>query len=365
MHVGKKEILQRVQRYFHEHPEKKKFIAHICLTNSEPKSRTRSDNLLGPNIISLVTEGSDSLRKRSFNLDHQNFTLPNSRTEIDKRSQKIPEKILIQEDNPLWQYLKEMAHIANLGYCSINNNVGIQVPGIKSNVYHDRSQQKIIAYFTGFERKLDDWYNRRSLSPKVFSFGHIFGAEREAFVDATWLSHVDDMFPRLRTEIPKLLSADLQTVVFTGHGAAYAILAALEFKVYISDPKNSRKFSSLNIKIEVVTFGQPRVGSVSFAQAVNDVDIEIYRVTHKNDYVSRLQLPRSGVISFRHHPTEYWLTDTSCDCPDEAVSAQLYMCSGLEERQDCNAGQTGDNESSFSNHKGLYFDVEFGKCNNK
>ncbi|KAI8086602.1 lipase [Halteromyces radiatus] len=87
-------------------------------------------------------------------------------------------------------------------------------------------------------------------------------------------------------------------VTVTGHslGGAYATLAALD--LYQRD----KRFNPKNMNI--ITFGEPRVGNPAFAAYGVSTKLEKKRVVHNRDVVSHLPLMKMGYL---HFGTEHWL----------------------------------------------------------
>ncbi|KAH7708821.1 Protein F25A2.1, partial [Aphelenchoides avenae] len=111
----------------------------------------------------------------------------------------------------------------------------------------------------------------------------------------------------------------------TGHslGGALASLAA-------GSLAQQGIYPSANIRL--YTFGQPRTGNVAYAQAIEHLVPEAYRVVHSHDIVPHV--PPQGFEGYRHHKTEVWYnnnamtpgssykicsTDTVLDCSNTNV----------------------------------------------
>ncbi|KAG9293158.1 hypothetical protein G9A89_010495 [Geosiphon pyriformis] len=128
---------------------------------------------------------------------------------------------------------------------------------------------------------------------------------------------------------------------FTGFGvgAVIAVFAALEYKMkYQSSPVN------------LITFGQPRIGNELFVHHTTEILSKAWRVTHGDDWVpnfpadgfhrvkqttsSKSERPRR--ILFRHLPEEFWIEPISCDCPKPKIFL-CYHTATLYENENCNA----------------------------
>ncbi|KAG9305130.1 hypothetical protein G9A89_001240 [Geosiphon pyriformis] len=128
---------------------------------------------------------------------------------------------------------------------------------------------------------------------------------------------------------------------FTGFGigAVIAVFASLEYKM-------RRKDSSVNL----ITFGQPRIGTELFIHHTKEILSKVWRVTHGDDWMpnfpndgfyrvkktspSKLSRPRR--ILYRHFPEEFWIEPSSCHCPDPKIFL-CYHTATLYENEDCNA----------------------------
>ncbi|KAG9302420.1 hypothetical protein G9A89_011470 [Geosiphon pyriformis] len=152
----------------------------------------------------------------------------------------------------------------------------------------------------------------------------------------------------------------IRDIVAIGHGsgAVYATLQVLEL---ISPPLGVRA------QIEIVTFGQPRIGNREFAEYVNRLylrNIRAYRFVNMDDYVSRLP-SNTGKATYIHHILEYWIKKDSCDCS----TAEVFTCLGttvefnrrgfIQESEKCNNKFTSKN---FLPHNGTYLGVMMGRC---
>ena len=117
------------------------------------------------------------------------------------------------------------------------------------------------------------------------------------------------------------------TVLFLGHslGGALATLAYIDFMTYLPQlpqlPQSTHNLnhtvsSDNNIKANLVTFGQPRVGDKTFSKYLNsqllksELDMTnslvSYRVTHSHDPVPHMPLENMG---FYHSGTEIYFPE--------------------------------------------------------
>lgn len=93
----------------------------------------------------------------------------------------------------------------------------------------------------------------------------------------------------------------------TGHslGGALALLCAAQL---------SRSLNSTEVRL--VTFGEPRVGNVFFAEFINQRLPLAIRLVHQDDVVPHLPPNGRSVLlltDFRHHATEVWQTGSKDD----------------------------------------------------
>jgi hypothetical protein len=87
----------------------------------------------------------------------------------------------------------------------------------------------------------------------------------------------------------------LYNIVFTGHslGGALALLQAVKYNLY--SPSHSNR-------IDVVTFGQPRVGDLDFTKYVNSLPFAATRIRRIVNY--RDEIPRLPLWSMRFYHTK-------------------------------------------------------------
>jgi feruloyl esterase len=100
-------------------------------------------------------------------------------------------------------------------------------------------------------------------------------------------------------------------VIITGHSMGAGIAA-------IGGPA---LFDS-GVNVTVYTYGQPRTGNPAFADWVDKKMHGMYRVTYKDDGIAQAPPASKG---FRHHKTEYWVTDPPSP-------ANTYTCEGQEDK---------------------------------
>ncbi|KAI8322549.1 alpha/beta-hydrolase, partial [Martensiomyces pterosporus] len=104
-------------------------------------------------------------------------------------------------------------------------------------------------------------------------------------------------------------------IVLTGHslGGAEAAIGAADFAL------NHPEWVS---KMELYTYGEPRVGNPTFANWLSQQTFPIYRVVNKGDTVPQLPL---RVMGFQHHAQEVWYN----------LSGQTQFCGSDGENKAC------------------------------
>ncbi|OIV91940.1 hypothetical protein TanjilG_23201 [Lupinus angustifolius] len=146
-------------------------------------------------------------------------------------------------------------------------------------------------------------------------------------------------------ERAKKFYGDIQIIV-TGHsmGGAMAAFCALDLTV------NQHEKS-----VQVMTFGQPRVGNSAFASLYSKRVPNTIRVTHDHDIVPHLPpyysyLPQK---TYRHFPREVWLYNIGLG---SLIYSVEKICDGSGEDPDCSRSVSGN---SISDHL-EYYGVRLG-----
>ncbi|KAI8820094.1 Alpha/Beta hydrolase protein [Fimicolochytrium jonesii] len=109
---------------------------------------------------------------------------------------------------------------------------------------------------------------------------------------------------RVRSTVSSILAQPARSqykIVVTGHslGGAVAVLAALDLLDFVTP--------SLNNRIELYTYGEPRVGNSVFARWVDSLPIKIRRVTALHDLISTVPRREWGTLDYQHHNAEYYI----------------------------------------------------------
>ncbi|CAH1415038.1 unnamed protein product [Lactuca virosa] len=143
----------------------------------------------------------------------------------------------------------------------------------------------------------------------------------------------------------KEMYGDLKIMV-TGHsmGGAMAAFCGLDLALIYGGNN-----------VEVMTFGQPRIGNAAFASYYSEVVPNTFRVTHEHDLVPHLppyyqHLPHK---TYHHFPREVWLYNLGFGFLIYEVEK---ICDGSGEDPDCSRSVSGN---SISDHLS-YFGVEMG-----
>ncbi|KAG9299865.1 hypothetical protein G9A89_002872 [Geosiphon pyriformis] len=177
------------------------------------------------------------------------------------------------------------------------------------------------------------------------------------------------------------ISGQKARLIFTGHGTggAYAVLMAFSVATF-EMAGGFKMFQWPSLTIEVITFGQPRIGNSKNAEMIykRKNRVKIYRVTNGNDYVSQFPKISNDGIQYWHTETEYWIPGIEdCDCSsitgekDKNGLYKVYECPGFfpnaqkkfGENMDCNLGKDpGQNRLSNAAHFGPWFGTTFGDC---
>ncbi|XP_022947717.1 lipase-like [Cucurbita moschata] len=133
-------------------------------------------------------------------------------------------------------------------------------------------------------------------------------------------------------------------IMVTGHsmGGAMAAFCGLDLAV-------SHNYQN----VQVITFGQPRIGNAVFASYYSNIVPNTFRVTNGNDIVPHLPpfysyFPRK---TYRHFPREVWLYDVGFG---SFIYQVEKVCDGSGEDPSCSRSVSG---KSVSDHL-VYYGVE-------
>ncbi|KAK7303149.1 hypothetical protein RJT34_14050 [Clitoria ternatea] len=143
----------------------------------------------------------------------------------------------------------------------------------------------------------------------------------------------------------KSFYGDIQ-IILTGHsmGGAMAAFCGLDLTVNLHEKD-----------VQVMTFGQPRIGNVAFASLYSELIPKTIRVTHNHDMVPHLPpyyhyLPQK---TYRHFPREVWLYNIGLG---SLVYSVEKICDDSGEDPTCSRSVSG---TSISDHL-VYYGVDMG-----
>ncbi|KAI9296694.1 alpha/beta-hydrolase, partial [Neoconidiobolus thromboides FSU 785] len=161
------------------------------------------------------------------------------------------------------------------GYFVVNNN-----------------RKEIIVSFRG-SANLQNWLINAQTGKVPIRFGG-----NSYYVHGGFKKVTDNLFPVVSSNLKSLQSSYPQyKVVITGHslGAAIASLIALRVKYELNVPNN---------KLNLYTYGGPRIGDPDFARFVNRHGFTIGRFVNENDVVPHLP---AEISDYNHHQRELWV----------------------------------------------------------
>ncbi|KAG9301139.1 hypothetical protein G9A89_012522 [Geosiphon pyriformis] len=269
------------------------------------------------------------------------------------RDQENPKRLITNPE--LLTRFKNFAFIAKKAYC-LSKNLGHSENPVYAYSFRGKKKNQVIAYFRGKEREFDQWrYIIHHQKPYLEVPGAMIKSE---FMDAFKIAK-----KKILKRIRRLLdSRPRSSLHLTGHGVGgvYAVLTGLILQL-----------ERRRLKIEIYTYGQPRIGNLEFARHVESEIPKLYRITNTYDYVPQVPLKTAG---YMHHETEYWITSHNCEC-DTPVGSQfseylIYECPGkmsshykfLDESSVCNNSEVEYGFQGISSHYGPYFGYQMGLC---
>ncbi|ORX68301.1 alpha/beta-hydrolase, partial [Linderina pennispora] len=174
----------------------------------------------------------------------------------------------------------------------------VTLPASYGYVAHRSQSKEIIVSFRG-STILMDWIQDFSFLPvswpksiegsKVHN-GFLFGYTAAADGIKKTLKELTAKYPDYK-------------IVVTGHSLGGAIAAVATADLLISFPE-------WKSKMELYTYGEPRVGNPAFAHWLSSQNIPIFRVVNRGDMVP--QVPTRW-MNFEHHTQEVWYSGRSKD----------------------------------------------------
>lgn len=89
------------------------------------------------------------------------------------------------------------------------------------------------------------------------------------------------------------------------------------------------------LKLDIYTFGSPRIGNAALVKYIYNQTGQTYRITHYNDVVPRLP-PMFWPFCYRHTGPEYWL-GAGPETRTSYTTDQIQVCQGSADDH-CSAG---------------------------
>ncbi|KAG9306749.1 hypothetical protein G9A89_005649 [Geosiphon pyriformis] len=231
--------------------------------------------------------------------------------------------------------LTSYARVANLPYCNKLISFGKYVKGVIS--LPENTAEITLSFSGGFSTKTIDSDELVNYSPALGStvpYVKVHKGYFNAFVEAR-----ASVLHLIRTEIKKRKGRSL-VITLVGHstGGVYAVLAALFLRLNIRN------------KINLYTFGQPRIGNNEFAQYINS-RLRSHRVVNANDAIAVLPPANQGYL---HSQTEYWIK------PNNGGAIKCSVSS--DEPQESTQCRLSQGEGEIQSNYGPYFGVLMGSC---
>ncbi|KAF0980979.1 hypothetical protein FDP41_012767 [Naegleria fowleri] len=143
---------------------------------------------------------------------------------------------------------------------------------IANKVYYNPNDKTLIVAYRGtVNTSVKDWINNFDIPLTKASFdGKTIGSVNRGYLKQ--YKEDRDSIQKIIQEYQK--QGLVKNIIFTGHskGAALTQIAAADYK--INNPNS-------NVKVELVTFGSPRVGDTTFAKTLNELVPDNARVVNK------------------------------------------------------------------------------------
>ncbi|KAG9304577.1 hypothetical protein G9A89_020141 [Geosiphon pyriformis] len=257
------------------------------------------------------------------------------------------------DDIKLLQRFARFAIYANHAYCG--NDIIHLANHVYGSAILNHTNREIIITLRGEELDLTAYNKRQNI---LIPYPGLQDARVDRGFHRAYKAAEENLFLLVATY---LSDKNYSTYSFwlTGHGlgGVYAVFFAMELRK-----------SYKELRIDVITFAQPRMGNAMFADYVEYMLNGIYRITHSEDLVSQKPNKLSG---YWHIETEYWI-EWDCDCdpflPLHQVPCHVWRCKGpiiedyprksfdREEHSGCNAGvSTRYFIPGISSHYGPFF----------
>lgn len=108
------------------------------------------------------------------------------------------------------------------------------------------------------------------------------------------------------------------------------------------------------LKLDIYTFGSPRIGNAALVKYIYNQSGKTYRITHHNDVVPRLP-PMFWPFCYRHTAPEYWL-GAGPEKRTSYTADQIQICQGSADDH-CSAGM-----STIGVDSHLFYFVAISHC---
>ncbi|KAJ1969969.1 hypothetical protein IWQ62_000280 [Dispira parvispora] len=184
------------------------------------------------------------------------------------------------------------------GYLAVNDR-------LKRIILGFRGSRSVLSYVSDLKIKMTQW-------PP---------SQPESYVHSGFLDVYLASFEHFHTLVEEeLIRRPDYTLAITGHslGGAVSVLAAIDLAL---------KHPELTGRVELYTYGQPRVGNRYMALLFDSLPLaSAFRVTNMQDVVPRLPLRSWGYSNFNH---EYWIRTDDVKLVHCAVEEKLEteLCS--------------------------------------
>ncbi|KAG9291266.1 hypothetical protein G9A89_021768 [Geosiphon pyriformis] len=255
---------------------------------------------------------------------------------------------------PILEDLKKFAGYAKESYC-LNDRLGKFGEGVYAHAFvnHEITDKtEIIIYLRGEEMSFENW---RIWRPETIPYHGVLQARVNSKFYSTYLS-VEGSLLSVLVNFINHKNYDKYSLRFTGHGigAVYAVFAALSFLEIYPEIKD----------VNVITFGQPRIGNPQFAKHVDQLLPLMDRVTHSDDYVPQFFADQN----FLHSAVETWISN---DCNCQPAIDNFHICIPVStggrhefdrENPYCNNSQRHALKIGSNAHNGPYFGHMMGHC---
>ncbi|KAG9286916.1 hypothetical protein G9A89_000045 [Geosiphon pyriformis] len=241
-----------------------------------------------------------------------------------------------------------MALWANIPYCI--PKASISGPGFIGDVAYDPQVSIIFGYFGGPKITKTQLETTKFQMMKLRGNGyfkvdlHWWTMLRDQYCDA-FINKIEHGIYEIRNRMGSKQRID---IFLTGHrvGGFYAQILGFLLLGFLAVDEN--------VNIHVVTFGSPRPGDYQLAKQINigspiqgnyqvseQIDkrsnkLNMYRVTHTNEFFPHFPKYSVTGVQYIHPGTEYWIAGIDCDCNEPIV----YECPGFSKKSQKKYGES-------------------------